>query len=289
MSQHPKDLVVRDLEVMIGGNRILDKAGFTARAGALTAIIGPSGCGKTTTLKALSGEIAYRGSVTLQGDEVSRLSPMALARRRAVLPQATALAFPFTVREVVAMGLQVAGVGAPADGRRIASALEDVDLGGFAGRFYGELSGGEQQRVQLARALCQIKASAAKPGAGARANPMQERDGKTAGATAFVPFLFLDEPVSNLDIRHQLAIMQLARDHARQGGGVVAVMHDLNLTAMFADSVVMMRAGRVEAEGTPEAVMQDGLLGRLFGCALKVGTVPPAGMPFVLPQTATLS
>ncbi|OLP62310.1 iron ABC transporter [Xaviernesmea oryzae] len=259
------DLLVRDLGVTLGGATILSGTGFTAKAGALTAIIGPSGCGKTTTLKALSGEIAYRGSIRLRGQEVSSLSPLALARMRAVLPQASLLAFPFTVREVVAMGLQAAGGRAGEDGRLIAAALEAVDLGGFAGRFYGELSGGEQQRAQLARALCQIEA---------------------AGQEHALPFLFLDEPVSSLDIRHQLSIMQLARAHARKGGGVVAVMHDLNLTAMFADNIVMMRAGRVEAEGTPDAVMTDPLLGRLFGCALRVGAVPPPPIPFVLPQTA---
>ena len=264
----PKDLVVCDLQVAICGADILHRVSFTARAGALTAIIGPSGCGKTTTLKALTGELTYRGSVALQGDEVSALSPMALARRRAVLPQATTLAFPFTVREVVSMGVQTAGNHVADDARLIASTLEDVDLGGFSGRFYSELSGGEQQRVQLARALCQIR---------------------TVGAAQSAPFLFLDEPVSSLDIRHQLAIMQLARAHAERGGGVVAVMHDLNLTTMFADSIVMMRAGRVEAEGPPDVVMQDALLGRLFGCDLRVGAVPPAGMPFVLPQTAALS
>jgi iron complex transport system ATP-binding protein len=257
---------VENLTVRLGGKTVLDGVDLTAEAGRLTAIVGPNGSGKTTAMRAISGEIAYEGRITIGGDEIARLKPVELATRRAVLPQASVISFPFTVREIVRMGLTVGA--ASADGATTEAttqaALEAVDLGGFAGRFYQELSGGEQQRVQLARALGQIF------------EPV--RDGRPA-------FLLLDEPVSSLDIRHQLTIMELARDYGRRGGGVVAIMHDLNLTAMFADHVVMMKDGRVAASGPPRTVMTDARMEAVFGCAMRVGAMPPAGMPFVLPQT----
>ena len=142
------------------------------------------------------------------------MKPWESAALRAVLPQQTALSFPFTVREIVRLGMLDgrSGVLAGEAERLPDRALARVDLDGFAGRFYQELSGGEQQRVQLARVLCQVWA------------PVLE------GAPRY---LFLDEPVSSLDIKHQLIIMDIARDFARRGGGVVAILHDLNLTAMY--------------------------------------------------------
>src|SRR5690606_8947929 len=115
-------------------------------------------------------------------------------------------------------------------------ALARVDLAGFAGRLYQELSGGEQQRVQLARVLCQVW------------TPVLEGQPR---------YLFLDEPVSSLDIRHQLIIMNIARDFARRGGAVVAILHDLNLTAMFSDRIFVMHRGRLAAGGTPQDVLTD--------------------------------
>ena len=151
------------------------------------------------------------------------------------------------------------------DGRLPDRALTLVDLDGFAGRLYQELSGGEQQRVQLARVLCQVWAPVL--------------DGRPR-------YLFLDEPVSNLDIRHQLLIMNIARDFAKRGGGVVAILHDLNLTAMYADRVHVLHRGRLAAAGTPQDVLRDEMIARVFECRLKVGALPAKGMPFVLPQSA---
>ncbi|KQR69511.1 iron ABC transporter [Rhizobium sp. Leaf384] len=262
-----------DVTVRMGSKTVLHNVSLTAQAGEMTAIVGPNGSGKTTTLKAIAGELACDGRVLIGGDDIGSLQPWQLATRRAVLPQASVIAFPFTVREIVRMGLTVgasssrgtaARAGHGSADRIAEEALEAVDLGGFAGRLYQELSGGEQQRVQLARALSQIW------------EPV--RDGCPA-------FLLLDEPVSSLDIRHQLTVMRLAADYCRRGGGVVAVMHDLNLTAMFADHVVMMKEGRVVAAGAPRAVMTDEMMETVFGCAMRVSAVPPSGMPFVLPQT----
>ncbi len=255
------------VSVAIGRKAIVLDIDFQARPGEIAAMVGPNGSGKTTFLKALSGELAYTGRVAVNGRDLAAMTPAQAAGLRAVLPQATTLAFPFTVREIVRLGLAGGRSGvSPAEAERLPErALARVDLEGFAGRFYQELSGGEQQRVQLARVLCQVWA------------PVVE--GKAR-------YLFLDEPVSSLDIRHQLIIMDIARDFARRGGGVVAILHDLNLTAMFADRIYVMQQGRLAASGTPGEVLNDGLIEDVFGCRLRVGAVPAGNTPFVLPQSA---
>ena len=257
----------RDATIAIGARRIVTGVDFTAPAGELTAIVGPNGSGKTTFLKALAGNLVYAGSIAMNGNEIASLKPWQAATMRAVLPQATALSFPFTVREIVRLGVASgrAGTLPGEDGRLPDRALARVDLEGFAGRFYQELSGGEQQRVQLARVLCQVWAPVL--------------DGRPR-------YLLLDEPVSSLDIRHQLMIMNVARDFARRGGGVVAILHDLNLTAMYADRVHVMHRGRLAAAGTPSDVLSDEMIAKVFECRLKVGALPAKGMPFVLPQSA---
>jgi iron complex transport system ATP-binding protein len=256
-----------NLSVSLSGKAIVHGVSLEAKAGELTAIVGPNGSGKTTTMKAIAGELHSSGEVTINGHDIRMLEPWQLAVKRAVLPQAATIAFPFTVREIVRLGLSV---GPNRHAERVdtitSEALAAVDLAGFAGRFYQELSGGEQQRVQLARVLSQIW------------QPVL--DGEPC-------FLLLDEPVSSLDIRHQLSIMHLARSYCDNGGGVIAVMHDLNLTAMFADHMVMMRAGRIERAGAPADVMTDDSMEAIFGCRMRINGVPSAGVPFVLPHTAT--
>ena len=255
-----------NLTVGLSGKTIVHGVSMEAKAGEVTAIVGPNGSGKTTTLKALAGELASTGEITLNGHDIRALEPWQLAVRRAVLPQAATIAFPFTVREIVRLGLSV---GPNRHAGRIdavtAEALAAVDLAGFSGRLYQELSGGEQQRVQLARVLSQIW------------EPVL--DGEPC-------FLLLDEPVSALDIRHQLTIMRLARRYCEGGGGVIAVMHDLNLTAMFANHMIMMRGGRIAHAGPPAEVMTDDAMEAVFGCRMRINGVPAAGIPFVLPHTA---
>ncbi|MER9723182.1 MULTISPECIES: heme ABC transporter ATP-binding protein [unclassified Mesorhizobium] len=257
----------RDVSVAIGGKRIVANVDLVARPGEIAAIVGPNGSGKTTFLKALSGDLAFAGTVAVNGRDLSAMKPVEAATVRAVLPQAATLSFPFTVHEVVRLGLigGRSGVLPGEDDRLPERALVRVDLDGFAGRFYQELSGGEQQRVQLARVLCQVWAPVL--------------DGKPR-------YLYLDEPVSSLDIKHQLIIMNIARDFARRGGGVIAILHDLNLTAMYADRIFVMHRGRLAADGSPQEVLSDDLIEKVFDCRLRVGVLPAANMPFVLPQSA---
>jgi iron complex transport system ATP-binding protein len=170
-----------------------------------------------------------------------------------------------TVDEVVAFGLPPGLSGAR--GRAAAGrALDAVGMAAMGERIVTSLSGGEQQRVHLARVLAQL---AGDPG-DTRAR-----------------FLLLDEPTASLDLAHQLLVLKLAREHAAAGGGVLAVLHDLNLAAMAADEVLAMEAGRVVARGRPDEVITDRLLAEVYGVPLKVRSIPPG--VFTLPQTANLA
>ncbi|SMX30846.1 heme ABC transporter ATP-binding protein [Octadecabacter ascidiaceicola] len=260
-------LIATKINVSIGKTPILHGVNFDAQAGQLSAVVGPNGSGKTTLLKAMTGDLPYTGSVVLDGTDVKVIPGTQLATRRAVLPQAAGLAFPFTVLEVVRLGL-TAGLGAQDRGLP-QRALAHVGLAGFEGRLYHALSGGEQQRCQLARVLTQVWEP--------------KRDGQAS-------WLFLDEPVSALDIGHQLEVMTIARQFADAGGAVVAVMHDLNLTSMFADSILLMKSGHSVVQGNPQAVLSDEYLSRAYGCRVRVN-VPPFHVqdaPYILPHMADL-
>ena len=252
-------IITKDLSVGFHQTEVLSKVDFRAEPGQLVSIAGPNGSGKTTLLRALSGEIDYRGEIHFDGENLADLSHQTLAKRRAILPQSTQLAFPFTVLEVVQM--------ADLDRRseRPFQALQRVGLEGFESRFYQELSGGEKQRVQLARILVQVW----QPVIDGKAN-----------------WLLLDEPVSSLDIGHQIEVMQIAREYANAGGGVICVMHDLNLAAMFSDSIALFEKGRLLIQDTPNTVLTDETLSRAYQWPVRVNRTPKEPIPFVLPQTA---
>ncbi|RYH04468.1 heme ABC transporter ATP-binding protein [Salipiger sp. IMCC34102] len=254
-------VIGKDIRATLGTREVLRGIDVEARAGEVTAIIGPNGSGKTTLLRCLTGELACHGTVTLDGEDIHAMPAHALAARRAVLEQATPLAFPFTVAEVVRLGHR-AGAEATDPGVPRA-ALAAVGLQAKAGRFFQELSGGERQRVQLARVLAQVW------------SPVLDRRSR---------WLFLDEPVASLDIAHQLEVMHVSRGFADAGGGVVTVMHDLNLTAMGADRVILVSEGRILKSGAPDAVLTDTTLSAAYACGIRVNTAPV--MPFILPQAA---
>jgi iron complex transport system ATP-binding protein len=254
------------VSLSFGSRRILDEVTMAVEPGRLTAVVGPNGAGKSTLLKVLTGELpADGGRVTYDGQDIAQVGGRGLASIRAVLPQSSQLSFPFTALEVVMLGLE-GRPGLPAAARRAAASagLHAVDLGGFEGRFYQQLSGGEQQRVHLARALCQI------------GEPMREGHPR---------YLFLDEPTSSLDIRHQLQALSLARRFARGGGGVLAILHDLNFAAAFADHIVALHDGRVHAEGRPAEVLTDRLMSEVFRLPMRV-CLTDAAIPYILPHDA---
>ena len=182
-----------------------------------------------------------------------------------MLSQHVSVSFPFTVEEIVHMG---AGDHGSAFARPLVdAALHEVGLEEFRHRKLPTLSGGEQQRAHFARILVQLACGEAMHGPG---------------------LLLLDEPTSSLDLRHQIDLVETARRRAADGTAVVAILHDLNLTAMFSDRIVMMHRGEADACGTPGEVLVDERISRVFECGLKVGVTPAAGAPFVLPQSAAL-
>jgi iron complex transport system ATP-binding protein len=183
-----------------------------------------------------------------------------------VLAQSQHVAFPFTVFEVVALGQLSAAGRSPDLRRRVVECLEAVDLIGYEGRYFQQLSGGEQQRVHIARVLCQI--------------------GGPAGGSGSAPprWLFLDEPTQSLDIAHQLIILDLARRHIRAGGGALAILHDLNLASLYADRLIVIRSGNIAADGAPESVLTDACVRSVFGERVRVLVDAANGRRYVLPS-----
>ncbi len=250
----------------VRGKPLLAGVSLALQPGRLTVVVGPNGAGKSTLLKLLTGELTpSAGRVLIDGRPIAAVPAWRLACRRAVMMQAARLAFPFTAWEVAALGASGVGHAMPEHQRRriVGAALETADVGHLSGRSYQTLSGGEQQRVQFARTLAQLSA-------GRSTEPRQ--------------ILFLDEPVSSLDLRHQLALLDAAAALARDGVAVLAVLHDLNLALAYADRLVVIHEGRVAADGDPAQVVTDRLLAEVFGVPLRLGVTPPAGAPFLLPQ-----
>ncbi|WP_137131667.1 heme ABC transporter ATP-binding protein [Rhizobium sp. FY34] len=245
------------------GRRLLDDVSLELQPGEMTVIIGPNGAGKSTLMKALSGELQLtQGCISYDGMDVALYNPRQLASRRAVLPQASELAFPFSALEIVRMGAVAQGAIDPVAEARLA--LARVGLAGFEGRPFPSLSGGEQQRVQFARALAQV------PRAVDRGLPRA---------------LFLDEPTASLDLGHQISVLETARRFANEGGIVLAILHDLNLAAEFADRVIVLSRGQVVAEGPCCDTLSDEIVASVYGIAGAVGRMPAAHIPFVLPQS----
>ena len=252
-----------DITVIRSGRKLLDSVGMKLQPGRFTVVIGPNGAGKSTLMKVLSGEMEPdSGEVSYFGAAAHFHAPQELAQRRAVLPQAVQLAFPFTALEIVRMGAVAQGSLQPTEQAR--KALTRVGLRGFEARPYPSLSGGEQQRVQFARALAQVP------------EPV------VAGMPRA---LFLDEPTASLDIGHQISVLEIARDFATGGGIVLAILHDLNLAAEFADHLVVLDQGRVVDEGACLQTVSDGTIGSVYGISGAVGRLPEAHIPFVLPQS----
>jgi heme transport system ATP-binding protein len=262
-------LQTRGVWVETGGHALLRSVDVDAAPGRVTVLIGPNGAGKTTLLRVLSGEVApTRGEACLDGAQLRGFSAAELARRRAVVPQAGAVAFPFTVREVVLLGVTVPGL-SPSDTaahKRVDAALDAVGLMPFADRFYPTLSGGERQRVHVARALCQLAAAPRRP----------------VEAGCFL----LDEPTASLDLAHQAQVLDAMRRQAKAGHVVLAILHDLNLAAAIADHLILLSAGRVTRAGPPEEVLRDDFLSASYGCRVAANRVPENGQPFVLPPAA---
>lgn len=267
----------RGASFAVGGKSLVRGIDLAVGAGEMVVVAGPNGAGKSTLLRLLSGELRPTGgSVRYGGEDIARLPAWRLALVRAVLPQSTHVAFPFRVHEIVQLGVDGVGRSLPrgAHAGIVAEALDAGDVMHLRDRLYQSLSGGEQQRVQFARVLAQLRT-------GMRLAPSPAQ-----GGAARAPVLLLDEPVSSLDLKHQSALLRAARALSRQGVAVLAILHDLNLAAAFGDRLAILHGGSVAAQGTPAEVLTDAMLREVFEVSFRVGLAPPAPTPYVLPFEA---
>jgi iron complex transport system ATP-binding protein len=260
----------RSLSYAISGKTLVDNVSLDLEAGSITAILGPNGAGKTTLLRMLTGELKPTSGCVQMGDETLQQIPSwRLATRRAVMTQATSVTFPFSCYEVVRIAMQTPRRKTSANmmDETIVGAMAIADVLHLADRFYHTLSGGEQQRVQFARAICQLKSSA---------------------QFGMPQVLYLDEPTSNLDLKHQLMLIAAARTLAAGGLAVCAILHDVNLACSNVDTIVMMKAGRAVASGKPADIVDRATIRDVFDVDILVSEAPPAGTPYVLPFTQRL-
>ena len=237
----------------------VDGVSLDAPAGALTAVVGPNGSGKSTLVRALLGRVTVaEGTARVGADDARALDPRTLARRVAVVTQREEPVFPLPVREYVALGrhphASAWSARTVADARAIDAAIARADVRALADRGTDELSGGEWQRVRIARALAQE-----------------------------APALVLDEPTTFLDVGHEMAVFELLDALAADGLSVLLVSHQLNLVARFAARVVLLSRGRVAAAGAPDEVMRAPVLERVYEWPLVVTRDPAVGAPMLVP------
>jgi iron complex transport system ATP-binding protein len=249
------------VSLQLAGIPLLGDIDIDVQPGQITSILGPNGAGKTSLLRVLVGELSPQsGLVSLNGREIRKWSAEQRARSLAVLPQHSLLDFPFTVQEVVMLGRTPHQTGFEHDRDIVAQALKSVDGDYLAQRIYTQLSGGEKQRVHLARVLAQIW------------EPTAEGE----------RYLVLDEPTSSFDLAHQHLTLEVVRQLASRGVGVVMVIHDLNLAARCSDHMMLMQCGRIVVSGAPHEVLKQDIISQVFQVDATIGRHPVSGTPLVI-------
>lgn len=247
-------IAARNITVRFGDREILRDVSLSAKPGSIIALLGPNGAGKTTLLRACNGTVPLRaGEIQLDGSPLQGLSRREIAKNIAVVAQENETKFPVTVFEFVLAGRFARGAAfgweTPSDIKAAERALSLCDLAEFAERVMNELSGGERQRVVLARALA-----------------------------AETRVLLLDEPTANLDLSHQGLMLKLVRDRcAESEAAAIVITHDLNLASEFADAVVMLKNGRVVADGSPAAVLTTDNVREVYDVDVLLDKNPASG------------
>jgi iron complex transport system ATP-binding protein len=250
-------LEARGLTVRFGPRTVLEGIDLAIATGTFLGLLGPNGSGKTTLLRALTGAVVpSEGRVLLDGRELPRFTRPEIARRIGVVPQTFNLDFKFTVQEVVALGRYPHGKtwGAPSakDADAVEAAMDALGIADLADRPVTQLSGGERQRVLIAQTLAQD-----------------------------TPLLLLDEPLNNLDLNHQLEVMQLLATLHAAGKTIVVVLHDINMAAQYCRELAVLADGRLAALGTPDQLITPTLLLEVFG--IRVAVHREGGRPYVTP------
>ena len=254
-------LQIQSLSVHYGNRQILYSLNLTVRTGEVLAVVGPNGAGKSTLIRAASGVLRPSGGqVAINGQNLATLSDMQRARLLAVVPQNNQLPGTFSVYQTVLLGrtpyLNWLGQTGPSDHAMTQLALEQTQISSFANRLVGDLSGGEKQRVLLARALAQD-----------------------------APLLLLDEPTTYLDLQHQSSLLNLIRTLCQEKTlAVLIVLHDLNLASVYADRVALLVDGKLQATGSPEQVLTSETLTAVYHVPVHVMPHPEYGTPLVLPD-----
>lgn len=252
-------LRIESLAVGYGGEPVLNGLDLAVARGEFLVVVGPNGSGKSTLVRAVTGALPpAEGRILLDGRDLRGLRPREVARTLAVVAQDTSVGFPFTVEEIVALGriphLPPLRSETPRDRAAVERAMRLTGTQPLAGRLVTALSGGERQRVMVARALAQ-----------------EPR------------LLILDEPTAHLDIAHQVELLDLVRRLNRtEGLTVLAILHDLNLAALYADRLVMLRGGRVWADGPPAEVLTEANILTVYGSRVRIVRHPSAGQPQVM-------
>lgn len=254
-------LKIQNLSASYHGHQVLHDVSLEVKSGEVLALIGPNGAGKSTIIRAASGVIHAAGSVRTNGDDFHSLDPMQRAKYIAVVPQAISLPPAFTVWETVLMGrtpyLGFLGNASSHDDELVRGALTRVNALNLSDRRVGELSGGEAQRVLLARALCQS-----------------------------TPILLLDEPTAHLDLQYQVSLLDLIRELAhKESLAVLIAMHDLNLAARYADRVALLVGGRLAAIGAPREVLTPENISNAYCLPVQVVDHPFDDSLLVLPHS----
>ena len=254
-------LKIQNVSVSYGPREILHNISMDVQSGEVLALIGPNGAGKSTLVRAVSGVIPYTGQVHTNGEDFASLNSMQRARYIATVPQAVSMPPAYTVWETVLFGrtpyLGFLGQASRRDEEIARQSLQRVSALPFADRRVGELSGGEQQRVLLARALCQS-----------------------------TPILLLDEPTAHLDLQYQVSLLELVSELAHKDSlAVLVALHDLNLAAHYADRIALMVAGNIKAMGKPKEVLQPELIADAYCLPVQVVKHPFLDIPLVLPET----
>jgi iron complex transport system ATP-binding protein len=238
---------------------VLEDINLSVGAGEMVGLLGPNGSGKTTLIKLASGILKpKRGEVRLEGDSLSHLSRRFIASNVAVVPQQFHMPFAFTASEVVMLGrtpfFKALAGESEADRRAVANSLELAGINELEERRFDELSGGERQKVILAMALAQQP-----------------------------KLLLLDEPTVHLDIAHQMEILELVRElNIERGLTVVAAMHDLNQASLYFDRLILLKEGKVWADGTPQQVLTEAGISQVFAASVRVEQHPLTGAPHIV-------
>ena len=241
---------------------ILQDINLTLQPGTFTAIVGPNGAGKSTLLKTLAYEHSlFQGNVTINGKSVNRYSPRELSMVRAVLPQHSQVQFSFSVDQIVKLGRHAHRTTQIENARIAEEVMELTGVSNFRDRNYSTLSGGEKQRVQLARVLAQV---------------WEE--------TLYPRYILLDEPTSSLDIAQQQHISSLAKQVCSRNIGVMAIVHDLNQAVQFADQLLFMKEGKITASGEAQKVFTKSNIEDTFCCRVSLYHDPCNNCPYIVPE-----